>query len=286
MLQEISKSEVNIGRARPKGIGKPPPSEFIVITPDIATAWLERNSDNRKLSAGVVNQYARDITNSAWKLTGDPIRFDSNGVLIDGQHRLAACVKADRAFTTLVVYNIDPSAKWTLDTGKPRRPHDVLQMQGHNYAHLLTSTTRILVGLREKSANPWYLRATTSEILAFLEKHKSLPKSVALTWRTVGPRPSMVGAIHYVGANLLGVKERADAWAEVFVSGKPDYKNDPAHACREKLLRALKDETFFSRGKQFSLLMHVWNAFAQKKVLGNLKVPKDVEIEGLDPSKL
>lgn len=65
-----------------------------LITPEMAAEYLTRNKTNRILRERDVNSIARDIVNGNFKLTHQGIAFDSEGNLIDGQHRLTACVKA------------------------------------------------------------------------------------------------------------------------------------------------------------------------------------------------
>jgi hypothetical protein len=61
---------------------------------------------------------------------------------LDGQNRLAACVKANKGFTTHVVFNIDPSLFGRMDIGKPRNPADVLHIAGYKYASTLAAAVR------------------------------------------------------------------------------------------------------------------------------------------------
>jgi hypothetical protein len=64
-------------------------SELVEITPAMAREWLEKNiENNRGVGAQVVDAYARDMLAGKWYIPGDPIRFDEDGNLIDGQHRL------------------------------------------------------------------------------------------------------------------------------------------------------------------------------------------------------
>lgn len=68
--------------------------EEIDIEPHLAESWLTKNVKNRNLTDRIAKKYARDMASGKWKTTGDPIRFDVDGNLIDGQHRLQACVLA------------------------------------------------------------------------------------------------------------------------------------------------------------------------------------------------
>lgn len=59
-------------------------SETVTITPSVAQAWLSMNANNRKRQPRFVRQYARDMKDGGWRLTGDSIKFDVNNRLIDG----------------------------------------------------------------------------------------------------------------------------------------------------------------------------------------------------------
>lgn len=64
-----------------------------IITPEIATEILERhNPRNRSVSESTVQSYAVDMKNGRWTSTHQGIAFDTNGDLLDGQHRLWAVV--------------------------------------------------------------------------------------------------------------------------------------------------------------------------------------------------
>ena len=62
-----------------------------VITPELAEQYLTKNTNNyRSMSNSVVNAYATDMKTGNWKFNGDSIKFNKSGILVDGQHRLAA----------------------------------------------------------------------------------------------------------------------------------------------------------------------------------------------------
>jgi hypothetical protein len=51
----------------------------------MAQTWLEKNvPHNRGVRPSVVAAYARDMLAGKWYISGDPIRFDVKGNLIDG----------------------------------------------------------------------------------------------------------------------------------------------------------------------------------------------------------
>lgn len=115
-----------------------------LITPKKAMLWLQRNVANRPLSQSRVSNYAKAITDGKWKVNGDCIRFNGNGDLIDGQHRLAAIVKSETPIESYVLRGLDHDAFDTIDQGKARSISDVLARSGHKHYTTLGSSLRWL----------------------------------------------------------------------------------------------------------------------------------------------
>lgn len=91
------------------------------ITPKKAKEWLEkRNTYNRAMRPSWVATLVGYIKAGKWKMTGDSIKFAKDGTLLDGQHRLAACVESGVAIQSLVVYGLEEDMYAWLDQGKPR----------------------------------------------------------------------------------------------------------------------------------------------------------------------
>ena len=62
-------------------------------------------------------QYAADMKAGRWQLNGEAIKFDKNGHLLNGQHRLHAVVRADTTIQMLVISGLDPETRTTMDSG-------------------------------------------------------------------------------------------------------------------------------------------------------------------------
>ena len=121
----------------------PVTSRIIEIDPPSAAAILsERNKGNRPPKPNKVQQFATDMANGHWGLTGDTLKFAPDGRLLDGQNRLAASVRANQPFKTHIVFGIDPALFGRMDIGKPRNPADILHIAGYKYASTLASALR------------------------------------------------------------------------------------------------------------------------------------------------
>lgn len=105
-------------------------ARLVWVTPALASEWLGANTRNRKKKVKKIEQYGRDMGRGKWPVTGQTIIFDWNGVLVDGQNRLQACVDSGASFRTIVVWGVDPEAFRHIDRGTPRSFADALGIDG------------------------------------------------------------------------------------------------------------------------------------------------------------
>ncbi|MGH7047525.1 MAG: hypothetical protein ACREE2_14180 [Stellaceae bacterium] len=127
-----------------KFLKDPPQTSVIIeIDPETAGAILaHRNERNRPPKPRKVQQFADDMANHRWGLTGDTIKFGTDGRLLDGQNRLSAAVRSGESFRTHVVFGIDPNLFGRMDIGKPRNPADILHIAGFKYSSTLAAAIR------------------------------------------------------------------------------------------------------------------------------------------------
>ena len=98
---------------------------FELITPEIAKEMLQHNKANRSLARGTVEAYKNDMLSGNWdSQTGTAISFDENGILRDGQHRLAAIVASGMPVMMWVCRGTKADAVY--DNNRPRRSRDFI----------------------------------------------------------------------------------------------------------------------------------------------------------------
>ena len=116
------------------------------ITPEQARKYLLANTDNyRKLSRGKVAQYAGDMKAGRWQLNGQGIAFGKDGILKDGQHRLAAIVQA--GVPVEIAVNRDIENDVTLfDIGLNRTVKQIVSASGTDIPKVVGSAANALVG--------------------------------------------------------------------------------------------------------------------------------------------
>ncbi|MFL1999513.1 hypothetical protein [Microbacterium sp. A1-JK] len=106
-------------------------AEYVFVTPELAATWLALNVDrNRNVKKSRIGGYVRDIQNDSWVITGEAIKFDTEGRLIDGQNRCHAIVAAGQGAWALVARGISQDALVVLDSGSARNTGDMLVITG------------------------------------------------------------------------------------------------------------------------------------------------------------
>lgn len=257
--------------------------DVTTITPDISAEWLGKNVKNRKRSDKTTAQYARDMKAGRWRLTGDPIRFDVNGNLIDGQHRLQACIDADVNFVSAVVYGLQPDDQDVLDSARSRTAADALQIHGHSGSRNLAAMTRLLASLKDGAAVS-AIKYSNAEIVRFVEDRPKMITSVGMIWNGLpaGVHAAPLSAVHYLAANVLRKRDDADAFVAVFKTGVPHYEGCAAHGLRERLMRTRDDRRqAISKTDVFRAYIHAWNHFSDRTTITYFRVPKDCTMSGL-----
>lgn len=125
------------------------------VTPAMASKWLQTMVNNRTLSQSKAIEYAISIDDDRWSVNGETIKFDAEGRLFDGQHRLQACVLADKPFKTYVAYGIsDTDAFSTVDVGKNRSHGDVFSIAGYPSCNLASGAALLVYQYKNKHFGP------------------------------------------------------------------------------------------------------------------------------------
>lgn len=108
-----------------------PLPNWVTVTPELARRWLtEHNNINRHVRKQWVEYLADQITAGRFEPTSDAIAFrESDGALVNGQHRLLAIVRANKSVTVLVVHGMSDEAFTVTDRGVGRSAADALKIQ-------------------------------------------------------------------------------------------------------------------------------------------------------------
>lgn len=125
--------------------------QTVSVTPEVAKSWLQKNGMNRRLSKSHVSRLAHQMREGKWVLNGQTICFDTDGRLLDGQHRLNAVVESGATVQMTVAMGVeDDRAFKTYDgVALKRGAHQVAQMMGVKNANNVSAFSRIIMAYEE-----------------------------------------------------------------------------------------------------------------------------------------
>ena len=173
-----------------------------VITPERAEKLLLRNpaGANRKAVLTNIVYYAEQMARDDWPETGQPLIFDINGDLLDGQHRLWASYLSGTAFATYVVNQRKPipSAFAYIDNVKARTPKDALATAGMNGLSGVTAQTVTIAQYYEADAytadrKHRVPRMSPKQVIDYVEARPNMRRGVHLMAGEHASATAMIG---------------------------------------------------------------------------------------------
>lgn len=267
--------------AGPNGRTAPPPeirAEVITVTPELAREWTALNTRNRNVRYGKVAQQARDMKAGTWALNGESVKIAVDGTILDGQHRLYACIQAEVPFTTFVVRGLPLEAQDTIDTGTARRMADQLAIRDEPNANIMAAIARQayrwIHGIRMTGGTD--KEATHSELLALMEAEPRIRE--ATTWavrarnafRPVNASTWGMAWLLFHGTDYL----TAEVFLEKVITGADIGLTHPAMAFRNRMTKARDNGERLNQYEQLGYLIMAWNAFKEGRTLGKLLPPR------------
>ena len=216
---------------------KDPVITTTLVTPQMAKSWLDSsNTRNRPLRNKTLYAYASDMRSGRWQQNGECIKFDRNGVLLDGQHRLAAISQSGVSIPLVIVRGLDPESFHTIDTGMRRSAAHMLTISGVPNAGQAGAICRwveiLSVGDLSTSST-----VSSERIMQVLHEHPFIVE-IASSFAVKGIRgllPSACGAVFVLGAEKYGM-DLMKSFLSDFLSGENLKKGDPVYELRERMI--------------------------------------------------
>lgn len=244
-------------------------TETITITPDIAAQWLAGNTNNRPMNRKHIAALVEQMASGQWQKNGESIKIASDGALLDGQHRLAACIKSGVPFTSLVVTDLDGATFATMDTGMARGASDVLAIAGEASTSKLASGIRAAILLENGSFHLAH-KVTNTQVLDYLAQEPGI-RAFASPNKNLS---MLCGAAVFCGLRYVTFKYHPEQ-STLFFEGL-----ETGVGLRERsAIKVLRDRLIYQRGATTKLLardvmalaIKAWNAHVQYKAVGTLR---------------
>lgn len=257
-------------------ITKEPNAVFVDIAPKIAEAMLEYNTNNRNLRRHRVSMLATEMSRKQWLATGEAIKFDVKGRLIDGQHRLEGCVAAKTTLKgQLVVTGLPEKSFAVIDTGMKRTPKDTLSVAGIANGSAIAPVARMLTVL-EAGLDPYDVNSmklvTRQDILKFAQEN-----GVELDWANRLSRPVYASAklgnqtaLIALAMNAIDAgytRETVEEFFESLATGEKLAATSPILSLRSWMIKQGKDAMRNPAVTHYSNYVVAFNAWAKGKVV-------------------
>jgi hypothetical protein len=256
----------------------PSTSKIIEFSPALADYILTNLSrDNRPRKLAKIKRYAKDLVEGRWGLTGDTIKFGSNGTLRDGQNRLAACIQAGKPFTSHVVFGIDPDLFHRMDIGKNRTPADVFSIAGIPYATHVAGTVRWLQIFTSGNPGDRGAQFSNEELLeAYREKFNrdKIEHSIqcALAVRRSTRQPvAPLAALHYIFAEKN--PQKADSFFDEWAMGHATRARAPTRYLQRRLVEVARlSNQRLHENVRNAFIIKAWNAYIAGRSLSKAEM--------------
>ena len=167
----------------------------------MAKAWLAARHPNRRILAKRVDELAALMHQNAWHLNGEPLIFDADDILLDGQHRLRLwCRWANRCHFWLSP-GVPIDVQVTLGQAIQRSRGDILAMHGEGNSKTLAAS---LAWLWKYDNNLMFIPKRSyvaQDTITVLLRYPGIAASV--NWGTSVRRflpASIGGMLHYLDA--------------------------------------------------------------------------------------
>jgi hypothetical protein len=239
------------------------------ITPEMAAELLTRNNTNRPIKKRSVAFLVKELNEGRWKVNGETVGISPEGDLVNGQHRLSACVEADKDITTLVARNVPKDAFDTIDTGNKRSAGDTLAVLGEINTNLLAATLTLIDRYNTKNVENM-VTYSNAEVEQLLEDNPNTRESVQFidhVKRFVSG--SIAAACHYLFSKLDA--EAANNFIMDLCNGVGLDAGDPVHLLRERLIQNKLSKAKLPRRYVMALFIKAWNARRDNQSLKYLR---------------
>jgi hypothetical protein len=262
-------------------------TEIIKVTPSMARMWLEKNHmRQRNVLPTHVNHLAQQMAAGQWQLNGEPVIFDEDGNVIDGQHRLYAIIQSGTEQMMLVVSGIESRAFLTINTGRSRTAANVLAINGiKNFSLIATVVTGVWNYRRALTTNEGKggslnstARPSRQDVLEEYEKNaEDYQHAAHLAMKCkhlVGPGPTaIVAALAIIDGSQD--TEVVNMFFDLISTGINIEHNSPVYRLRERLIKNKGGMSKLSQHHLVLLTARAWNLFACEKTCGVLRLDSD-----------
>lgn len=230
----------------------------------------------RRLRPHHVARYARLMAKGRWVYTGEFIDFGPDGYVVDGQHRLHACVESGCSFRADVRYNVPAEIIEVKDDGVVRNPSDFAHSRGHrNASDLMAWSAKVLawkIGQLWGSSARWpFDKFDQMDLIEGNPDRAEAAGSVG--WRirsAIGIPRSMASAFYWLAAEVDN--EDADRFCDLLCTGLGLDADDPIYALRQWAINRKVNSQSTTPEEWAHVFTKAWNKWRNNEPMRLMRV--------------
>lgn len=274
-----------------------PHTEFhsVEITPEIAKRLLD-NTDSkvqRKLKRNHVVWLSNTMKEKQFKQNnGDTIRQDIEGNIIDGQHRLAACIDANFTLKTIFVKGLETDIIKTINIGQKTRTFtDVLEINhrtNYKYCNVITASVKFIIRFQKSiftagGAGINKSNLSTETFLKWIDKNPEIIDFIGETMIIVANGDRLIKASVFCGLKWVldkYNKTESDIFFQMLSDGIGLKKSSPIYTLRKKIFASkfgVNQKKYKIKQRELIfLILKTWNSYLDNKTITRFVMPKDM----------
>lgn len=242
-----------------------------VITPEFATTLLKHNNRNRTVQPRLVSELSNAITKGNFKYNGEAIIVSEEGNLLDGQHRLLACIRAGMSMECEIVYNVPEDVMPTIDTGVARTAGHVLSMYGYTQYNMLAAMARIILKFNKKQVDrqaKGTSRYSNAEVLEFCNENPDLEEYIAVKKKVLNMTRSELSFYNYVFLNCDPYS--GEDFMGALISGENLQFGNPVFILRELMIKDMNSLTKYSLKQRMKFVFFTYDRYIKNREVKRL----------------
>ena len=245
------------------------------ITPEVAQDLLDERGLNRNVRPSVVDRYASDMEQDRWS-EHSVIRIDrETNKVLDGQHRLTACVNTGVPFKAIVLL-VDPKDIITTDIGATRRLADMIKFANPEERNV-AAVASIVVAHAAWSGDEFRASADDVSVPALVDRYHEHPDlyheaaaKVAPLYRYLKNTKGFPASQAMLGLAWIVIREKAvnPDWVEEFFEEwmSDDFKGTDTLGVLNQALnprgKSLPSINVYSGRRRFlAIVLKGWNCW-------------------------
>ena len=209
----------------------------MLVTSEMAALMLEANTVNRPVRQVRVQTHIRRLEKGTFRLQPHGLAFASDGMLIDGQHRLMAISQSGIAGTMQAAFGCNRDEFSIIDGQAPRSAADMLHIDGQKNGAIKAAIAARLLAIQTGNDGP--RRAPQEEVYDYVHELEAdlldASASVGQGYKKISNPTALGLAYYWIGSRTKHAASLPSYFSDLLEGGFA--KGSPGVKLRDKLMQ-------------------------------------------------